>query len=364
VQTAGEDAGHVMKQPSFSILLPTKNRSDILGGAIESALNQSFPDLELIISDNDDSATATRAVVDNYKDSRIRYHRTSGKLPMHENWETAFGLATGQFVLVLEDKQRLVRNALEILNHYIQRQSSVPISYDIQFARHSTIPDPPLFPSATVWRSTAAIDLLCRFDQTFFAILPKGLDSCAPRPLMQDIKGKSPTGLLFSYISPDYASGFLLLSAVPEFLHINAPLVYIPNNWMWRGKYSNGQASYRKTEAYKQFLASLPVQREDIVRNVPIKSEFLWINSVLYDLLTLYRRPEHVPNIQWVKYYGFCVVLILMGKKLGGDLRDEIRLLKVSLRERSLGFKCRVGMDIVRRGTGLVCQAVRRIVRS
>src|SRR5439155_7888958 len=99
---------------------PTKNRSEIVGGAIQSVLDQTFDDFELVISDNDDSETATRDAVAKFSDPRIRYFRTSGKLPMHENWENALDLARGEFVLVLEDKQRLVRNALQILHHCIQ----------------------------------------------------------------------------------------------------------------------------------------------------------------------------------------------------------------------------------------------------
>ena len=352
-----------MKAPFFSILLPTKNRSEIVGGAIESVLQQTFSDFEIILSDNDDSDTATHAAVAKYNDPRLRYHRTSGKLPMHENWETAFELARGDYVLLVEDKQRLVSNALEILKGVIEQHGDVPISYEIQFARQSSIPAPTGKTPLTVWNCAKAIDLFCRFEQEFFTILPKGLDSCAPRALMQRVKEQSPTGLLFSYISPDYASGFLLLSAVPEFVHIETALVYIPNNWMWRGQYSNGQASYRKTDSYKQFLRSLPIKREDIIKNVPIKSEFLWINSVLYDFFTLYRRPDHQPKIGWVQYYGFCLVLILIGKKLGGDLKEEIAGLKESLRQHSLGFKLRVALEVGRRGLGLVRQAIGRLFR-
>lgn len=349
-----------MKAPFFSILLPTKNRSEIVGDAIRSALRQTFSDFELIVSDNDDSDTATREAIAKFGDARIRYFRTSGKLPMHENWENAFNLATGEYVLILEDKQRLVGNALQILHHYIQQHGPVPISYDIMFARGSSIPDPKFVPPIQRWRSVDAIELFCRFEQKFFNLLPKGLDSCAPRKLLLEIKEKSPTGLLFSYISPDYASGFMLLSAVPEFLHTDEPLVYIPNNWMWQGKYSNGQASYRKTESYKQFLQSLPVTREDIVKNVPIKSEFLWINSVLYDFFTLYKRTDHQPRIDWAKYFGFCIVLILIGKKVGADLKEEITGLKNSLLAQSFGFKARVASDVIRRGLVLTRQLLRR----
>ncbi len=338
-----------MKPPFFSILLPTKNRSEIVGEAIRSALRQTFTDFELIVSDNDDSDTATRETVAQFSDCRIRYFRTSGKLPMHENWENAFNLATGEHVLILEDKQRLVGNALEILREYIQQYGPIPISYDIRFARGSSIPDPTRTPPVQRWRSVDAIELFCRFEQKFFNLLPKGLDSCAPRTLLRKVQAKSPTGMLFSYISPDYASGFMLLSAVPEFLHTDEALVYIPNNWMWQGKYSNGQAIYRKTESYRKFLQSLPVTRDDILKNVPIKSEFLWINSVLYDFFTFYKRSGHEPRIVWPSYYGFCIYLIFMGWKLGADLREELREIWCTIMRESLGLKAATVWDLIRR---------------
>jgi len=339
----------MVNHPFFSVLMPTKNRSEILGGAIESVLSQSFADFEILLSDNDDSATATAEVVARYGDPRLRYFRTSGRLPMHENWENAFLQAQGQQVLLLEDKMRLVPNALEILHRCLAEHGPLPISYRVKFAKGERLSGPLGFPPVQRRNSKETIDSFCRFDQDFFQLLPKTLDSCAPRELLARVKTASPTGLLFSYISPDYASGFMLLAAAPAFLHIPTPLVYVPNNWMWRGQYSNGQASYRKTDSYRRFLASLPVTREDILKHVPVKSEFLWINSVLYDFFTLYRRPDHHPQIDWVKYHAFCLVLLLLGKRLGGNLTVEFQEIQRSIRQQGGGFTCRVLVNLLLR---------------
>ena len=351
-----------MKPPFFSILLPTKNRSEIIVGAIQSVLDQTDGDFELIISDNDDSDTATREAVAEFSDPRIRYFRTSGRLAMHENWENAFDQAVGDYVLILEDKQRLVRNALEILRHWFQSHGPVPISYEIRFARAESIPDPELFPQLQRWSSRDAIELFCRFEQKFFNILPKSLDSCAPRTLLSGIKAKSPTGMLYSYISPDYASGFMTLAETPEFLYTPQALVYIPNNWMWQGKYSNGQSSFRKTEAYRRFLRDLPVSRDEILRHVPVKTEFLWINSVLYDFQVFYKKLGHTPQVDWARYYGFCIILILMGWKLGGDLSDEMALLAQAIRRESTPIKAKVAVDVIRRGLGLMLLLARKTI--
>ena len=57
-----------------SIILPTYNRADRVGKAIESVLAQTYEDFELIVVD-DGSADETEKVVTSYKDSRIHYHR-------------------------------------------------------------------------------------------------------------------------------------------------------------------------------------------------------------------------------------------------------------------------------------------------
>ncbi|MBK5567266.1 glycosyltransferase, partial [Ensifer sp. SSB1] len=42
--------------PVFSVVIPTRNRPDILVDAVASVLEQTFSDLELIVSDNSQPA--------------------------------------------------------------------------------------------------------------------------------------------------------------------------------------------------------------------------------------------------------------------------------------------------------------------
>lgn len=55
-----------------SVILPTFNRADFLNNTINSVLDQSFSDFELIVWD-DGSADGTKKIIEKYTDSRIKY---------------------------------------------------------------------------------------------------------------------------------------------------------------------------------------------------------------------------------------------------------------------------------------------------
>jgi glycosyltransferase involved in cell wall biosynthesis len=54
--------------------MPTYERTDLLSGALESVLQQTFTDFEVIIGDNSKSNTV-QDLVESYNDPRITYHR-------------------------------------------------------------------------------------------------------------------------------------------------------------------------------------------------------------------------------------------------------------------------------------------------
>jgi len=64
------------KEELVSIIMPAYNCGDFIGIALDSVINQSYKNWELIVVD-DASTDNTAGVVDKYtkKDSRIKYHR-------------------------------------------------------------------------------------------------------------------------------------------------------------------------------------------------------------------------------------------------------------------------------------------------
>lgn len=96
------------------MLIPTRDRPAYVRNALESVLNQSFGDFEVVVCDNYKNASC-KAQVEAFADGRIRYVTPPSPLAMHENWEFAIDQARGDFVLVLIDKTLLRLNALERL---------------------------------------------------------------------------------------------------------------------------------------------------------------------------------------------------------------------------------------------------------
>lgn len=62
------------ENPMVSIVLPTYNRADIIGDSIQSVLNQSYENFELLVVD-DASTDNTKSVVEGFEDDRVRYLR-------------------------------------------------------------------------------------------------------------------------------------------------------------------------------------------------------------------------------------------------------------------------------------------------
>lgn len=97
--------------PTFSILLPTRNRVELAVQAIETVRRQDLQDRELIVSDNaseDGTADAVRAIVDD----RIKYVATGRPVSVTENWNNSLANSSGTWVLLLGDDDGLLPGTL------------------------------------------------------------------------------------------------------------------------------------------------------------------------------------------------------------------------------------------------------------
>ncbi len=93
----------IKKFPLVSIGIPTYNRADkTLSSAIQSACNQDYPNLEIVISDNC-STDNTQELVRSFNDDRIKYIRHTANIGGNNNFNACLEAAKGDYFLLLHD---------------------------------------------------------------------------------------------------------------------------------------------------------------------------------------------------------------------------------------------------------------------
>ena len=85
-----------------SVIIPTYNRPDYLKKSLESAVNQTYRNLEIIVSDNA-SEVSPEELVKSFNDSRIHFYRHERNIGMLANVQSAFLRANGKYVASLLD---------------------------------------------------------------------------------------------------------------------------------------------------------------------------------------------------------------------------------------------------------------------
>ena len=116
-----------MNFPLITIGIPTYNRADgYLKEAIESALNQTYPSLEIIIADNC-SSDDTGLVVASFNDSRIRYYRHHENIGATNNFNFCLNKTTGVFFLLLHDDDLIDKDFVETCMETVKNRLDIGI---------------------------------------------------------------------------------------------------------------------------------------------------------------------------------------------------------------------------------------------
>lgn len=99
------------EMPEVSVVIPTRNRAAMLKRAIESVLNQSFKDFELIVVD-DASDDETIDAVKSYQDERLRYIRHRENMGGSAARNTGIEAANGSYIAFLDDDDEWLQEKL------------------------------------------------------------------------------------------------------------------------------------------------------------------------------------------------------------------------------------------------------------
>ena len=311
-----------MTSPFFSIAIPTKGRSHLIGIALHSLLRQTFTDWEAIVADNNEDDRTLR-VVERFKDSRIRYRR-SGGLSMPDNWEFACSDIHGRYLCILEDKQALKYGSLERIAAIARsrrpgmirwRSDAIrPFSYGHRIRRARGDGGIRFRPSEQVLR-----DFVRRSYGEMKRALPLPQFSAISRGILDAVRA-GPVGRLCPPVSPDYTLALQALAVSEGVTYVDLGLVTYSDV-----RESNGRSLRVKGELARQFTEALGGCRV-FFDKVPVKA--ITVPGTIYnDFCNLQAKIPALQKyeIDWPRYFVECYDAIEDSRRQGADMNEEAR---------------------------------------
>lgn len=201
------------EKPFITLIIPTRERAETLRFTLETALDQTKDNFEVIVSDNF-SQDNTRRVVDSFRDPRLKYFNTGRRLSMCDNWDFAVAHAKGHYVIVIGDDDGILPGAIDRLQSFIRLNPS-PIYYWQAHEYYWPIDDKP--PAITHLAPTVPprqmdlrklVSFAVRWGTWRYGALPLLYHSAVRKDILEKIKSR--TGRVFHSTNPDVFMAFAL----------------------------------------------------------------------------------------------------------------------------------------------------------
>lgn len=113
-----------MTTPLVSICIPAYNNRDVIEKTIDSILNQTYTNIELVIVD-DNSKDDTYEILKKIDDDRVRILRNEQNLGMVGNWNKCVRETKGELVKLVCADDILVPESIEKEVDYITRDPNI-----------------------------------------------------------------------------------------------------------------------------------------------------------------------------------------------------------------------------------------------
>jgi len=204
--------------PKLSVALKTYNRPEFIEGAVETALNQTYDDIEVVVVD-DSSNDETRNVLQQYDgDDRVTVFHTGEKQGMSAARNQGIAASNGEYICILDDDDRWhpekVEKQVQVMDWLdddyavvytwgeIQRGTDGEVFKQYQNTRHGdicseTLGSYKMMPFSSHMIKKSALDDISRFDPAFrlasddwdlaIRLARKYRFDCIPEPLVTSI---------------------------------------------------------------------------------------------------------------------------------------------------------------------------------
>ncbi len=113
-----------MNMPTVSVIMPAYNCEKYINEAIDSILNQTYADFELLIAD-DGSTDNTKTIIDHYSDPRIKKYHNKKNLGYLKTSNILITHCKGRFISFQDADDSSVFNRLELLLKEFAKNSNL-----------------------------------------------------------------------------------------------------------------------------------------------------------------------------------------------------------------------------------------------
>lgn len=292
------------KRPLFSIVLPTRDRPELVSKVLKSLRLQTFLDFEVIISDNGYNSFCKHEIAPFLKDERFKYKRPPYPMNMCDNWEFAIESAQGKYITVFCDKFILRSDALDLMAVEISNSSPDVLTwqyevFDVKQSKNEILYGDfhPLLKPGKAKKYNPALELERRFSFDFplFCRFNKPMDSYGKiysgmvrSEVLSQIKDRY--GRIFHPMSPDFTSMISILNESKICVDLNQTMMLVVN----MDGLSNGEATRKSIFAAREYLESygvdadaywlqLPISGFGVGHNSHVAAEFEFIKSLATD---------------------------------------------------------------------------------
>lgn len=112
------------KSPLVSVVMPVHNAGNFLLEAVESILNQTYKNLELVIV-NDASTDETSGILSSFKDKRIRVFKNKRRFGVTKSANFAIGKARGEYVARMDGDDVASLDRIEKQVNFLHKNGNV-----------------------------------------------------------------------------------------------------------------------------------------------------------------------------------------------------------------------------------------------
>jgi hypothetical protein len=269
-----------MTRPEFTILVPTRNRSEHIGTTLIPLAHQTHRDYEIVVSDNSDPEHFERidAVVASLKGRvDIRVVRPETTLNMTDHWNFALGHARGHHIGVVTDRMTLLPTTLEHVRRHL-KEGSRCVSFGLSTLKeddgHFSLEHKVGELRTETFQSLDVLKLFAKGNR--IKTLPLLLNCFVERDVLERMKCE--TGQVLLGISPDYSFLFNYLGRYETYCHIHQAFRIDHAPHLSNGaSFTHGKPNAASTD----FLARMMAEQKDILKLRPMPMEFTYIANIL-----------------------------------------------------------------------------------